>query len=440
MRSIESYPQVQKFLQAVCQQVKAVELHEEIKEELIVHIADRAEELFLQGQEEGQAVEQAIQAMGSAASIGDKLHHIHRPKLDWGLICLLALIAGMGIIAICAVQAVDNSYMNDGRYVEKKLVFTGLGSIGLAALWFFDYRRLNRFSLVLFPVTLTVLAAGIAAGRPINGMPYLNFYGKSIDVVTICTFMLVISLAGMKLPKYWTVRETFLRSIYLLGIPTVMYMKGNSLSAGILYLGAAFGFFWLYRRSVYQFLIIIGAYVIAAVSIGMLNQMYSRYFLARLTSFLSDDKFGAGYMTYQSLQAIHAAGWWGHGFAASNTHLPYQHSNMVFSYLIYSFGWAGGLIIAAVAVLFIVKIAELAISIRDEYGRRLVGLLLIVIGIEFVLPMLMAMGLAPNVEVLLPFLSYGNTLLLLHFGAVGLILTVYKRKNMISSRQVWYRQ
>jgi len=438
MIPIHSHPQVQKFLQAVCQEVKAVELHGEIREELTVHITDRVEELLRRGEDEAHAIDLAVEAMGSAKSIGRDMHRIHRPSMDWSLISLLALIVGIGLFAIYAVQAADLSYTREGFFFEKKLICTGLGCMGLIGLWFFDYRRLMRYSNSLFLVALLLMIICIFKSSTINGSVYFVI-GRPIDVMTICTFLLVVALPGMKLPKYWTVPETILRSVYVLGIPLAMYSAGNSLSGGFLYLCAAIGYFWMYRRSVYQFIAVMGVLASAAVSFVISLQTQGHYLMARLTSFLTGDKEEAGYLTYQSVKAIHTAGWWGHGFAASNHYLPYPYSDTLFTYLIYAFGWAGGLVIAAIAVLFISRIAALARSVREDYGRRLIVLLLIVMGVQFVFPVLMALGLAPFAGMALPFLSYGNTLLLLHFGAIGLILTVYKRKNMIRTLQTGVR-
>lgn len=105
--------------------------------------------------------------------------------------------------------------------------------------------------------------------------------------------------------------------------------------------------------------------------------------------------------------------------------LPAAHTDFVFPYLVYSLGWAYGIILCFILLIFISRISLNAFKTKDLYGR------LLVIGEAtlFTIPacwnILMGFGIVPIIGVSLPFISYGGSMLLFYSAILGLILNVY---------------
>lgn len=61
---------VSDFLDLVCEQIKAKEIEQKIKE----------------GVHREEAIQQAIRQMGDPILLGKQLHKVHKPKMEWDLI------------------------------------------------------------------------------------------------------------------------------------------------------------------------------------------------------------------------------------------------------------------------------------------------------------------------------------------------------------------
>ena len=137
------------------------------------------------------------------------------------------------------------------------------------------------------------------------------------------------------------------------------------------------------------------------------------------------------YLQMKSLEAIRSAGWFGQGFASSNPGLAYVQSESLFPYLIYCFGWIFGLITIILIGLFLTYIMQLLFQVKESYGRQLIYVILFFFTIRFAWPILMSFGFLPFVGMELPFIGYGGTNQWIDLSAIGLILSIYRRKNMI---------
>lgn len=438
MKELQSHPLVQQFLTDVCRYVKAVDQHQSIKAELVDHINDRITEYKGKGMEEDEAVALAVADMGAADAVGSELHRIHRPIMDWSLVGLLLLFLAMGVVSMLSVQS--GAAINNGvSLVGRTILFSTMGLGIIVALWFFDYRKIKLYSHWIFGSALMLMLFSAMSGNQINGTKrYLSIGSIGFDTTMIGLMLLLIALPGMSAAKEWSARQTVIQLAYRLVIPLVLFMICVSRVAAVLYIVGFFIHLWMTRRSVRQFGLLAGG--ITAIGLYLLlfgpSYPFNNYQFARLTAFImNNDPEGVGYLTAQSMDAINAAGWWGHGIGATLERLPYVHSDNVIPYFVYCFGWAGGIAIAVIALLFIVKVGQLVHKQRNHYGKLIMTLLFMLLSIQFIFPMLAAYGLAPKVDIAIPFVSYGNNQLLLHCLAVGLILSINKRRNMIPSME-----
>jgi len=58
-----------------------------------------------------------------------------------------------------------------------------------------------------------------------------------------------------------------------------------------------------------------------------------------------------------------------------------------------------------------------------------------VFAVQFILHILMILGLIPVMGVSLPFISYGGSQSIMNMVMVGLILSIYRRRNIVSNLQ-----
>jgi cell division protein FtsW len=153
------------------------------------------------------------------------------------------------------------------------------------------------------------------------------------------------------------------------------------------------------------------------------------YRMERLTGFLdpAGDPGGAGFQAIQAEIALGSGGIFGVGLGESLQkafYLPEAHTDMIAAVIGEEVGLVG--IIALVGLYGMLGYAGLRIAqrARDRYGKLLAAGLTSLILVQAVINLFAVLGLAPLTGVPLPFVSYGNSSMLMMLAAVGLLLNV----------------
>jgi cell division protein FtsW len=153
------------------------------------------------------------------------------------------------------------------------------------------------------------------------------------------------------------------------------------------------------------------------------------YRMKRLTAFL--DPFaqasGAGYQVVQSLIAFSNGGLIGSGLGSSKQklfYLPEMHTDYIFAVVGEELGFVG---VAAVGACFLVVVwvgFRIARRARDPFGKYLAMGLSVVIGLQAFMNMMVGLSLLPPKGMVLPFLSFGGSSLILHLAAAGVLINI----------------
>lgn len=429
MRPVEEYKVVQNFLSRVCKQVRARAMHPEIREELLGHIEERTELLMLEGNAEEPAVQEAVKQMGAPEEIGKSLHLAHRPQLDWKLLVLLVLLSMIGLFGALSVDYAGTEIVSD--LFIRKLVLFGIGLIFLIGLYFLDYRKLKKYSGVLFFITLCLMALTLVRGIYVNGhVTFINFGPIGFPILGVASVVLLfIATAGMKPANKWGTWESILKVLYRGVLPIALYSMSGTMVYMFFYLLVFLIMTWMTRRNIKQFAALT---MMPIISIAYFLFTKRNYLMWRLEG-LTDLEGNGGYHMRVIADAVSSAGWFGQGFAAPNPGIPYVYSDSIYPYLIYCFGWLFGIAVGMVILLFLARMWSISSVLHDSYGKNIVTGVIVVLGLRLLLPILMGVGVVPIVSMDLPFISYSGFNHMMDFAIVGLLLSIYRRKNMIPS-------
>jgi cell division protein FtsW len=173
-------------------------------------------------------------------------------------------------------------------------------------------------------------------------------------------------------------------------------------------------------------LLLIAAVAAFLVLLLILVEPYRR---DRLIGFLNPgaDAAGTGFQALQAKIALGSGGISGVGIGngvQKAFYLPEAHTDMIAAVIGEEMGFAGIAAIVSLFALFGYAGFRIAQSAKDRYGKLLVAGLTSMILVQAVINLYAVMGLAPLTGVPLPFVSYGNSSLLVSLAAVGLILNV----------------
>lgn len=422
------------FLDQVCAPVRSREMHRDIRLEIGSHL----EQLIADKQSEGctreEAAEWAIRQMGDPALLGKGLHQVHRPRTYWGLLIAVLTFSAMSLFAMWSIDAsYRGTALGTIDFAQRQFIYVALGTMLMLVFYFWDFRKMKNGSWLLYAITLGSMVATSMSGLTVNGArQYISVGPIMLNTIGYSPYLLVIALAGIMMsgpiPAAKDRKIQALAKLLLLGVPGLIYVQVRALPELVMYVIVVIVLMgWLTRKWHRSALIALGAG--AAGTLFIWGNPYMRNRIGAAL-YPANDPSGAGYMYLQQLDAIRSAGWWGHGFGSMPERLPSIHTEMLIPYLLYSFGWVAGLLLFGAVIWFLARLAHAVQAVRDPYGKALILVLSVLFALQLVYGLAMMTGRVLITDLPLPFLGYGSHLMV-EYAAVGLLLGIYRRKDII---------
>jgi len=167
----------------------------------------------------------------------------------------------------------------------------------------------------------------------------------------------------------------------------------------------------------------------ALAGLALIAVLMEPYRMARLTSFVNPgaDASGAGFQGMQASIALGSGGIFGVGIGESVQkafYLPEAHTDMIAAVIGEELGLLGITVLVGLYMLLGYAGFRTAQRARDRYGRLLAAALTAMILVQATINLFAVLGLAPLTGVTLPFVSYGNSSLIVTLAAVGLLLNI----------------
>jgi cell division protein FtsW len=167
---------------------------------------------------------------------------------------------------------------------------------------------------------------------------------------------------------------------------------------------------------------VLGLVVLVAIAI-------EPYRMERLTGFLHPgaDPDGVGFQANQAEIALGSGGILGVGLGESIQkafYLPEAHTDMIAAVIGEELGLVGIIGLVGLYGMFGYAGLRIAQHARDRYGKLLAAGLTSLVLVQAVMNLFASLALAPLTGVPLPFVSYGNSSMLVMLAAVGLLLNI----------------
>src|SRR3954451_8772659 len=182
----------------------------------------------------------------------------------------------------------------------------------------------------------------------------------------------------------------------------------------------------------------LGAIFGALVLFATIFSVVEPYRRDRLMSFLDPwaHKADEGFQSVQAMIAMGSGGLFGRGLGESVQkifYLPEAHTDMILAVIGEELGIFGVTVLAALYGLIGYAGFRTAKAARDGYHKLLAaGITALILG-QAVLNFFAVMGMAPLTGVPLPFVSYGNSNLIVLLAAMGLLLGIAARTGAASA-------
>ncbi|MEN8700226.1 FtsW/RodA/SpoVE family cell cycle protein [Bacillus infantis] len=417
------------FLLEVKKHIKSKEAKVFIHKELEHHLQETKTELMSEGIEETEAEEKAVLQMGSPAELGMQLNKIHKPRVDWMLIGLLAAAFGMGILPLLSVQ--DG---NSSDFVAHQIVYIGLGLLAALAFMFFDYRKLQKWSWHLLTIgvlyLVLLLIAPFSIRTIINGVPYFiipgigAFGGMSILPLF---YLFWASFFSREKPNLWIGWLIFAITLFLfLSLPGFPIAMMYGFLVMILFFRSA-----VTRKTIIATTSSVGGII---VLLGILAWFTSNeYQKVRLFAFLNPSEYSetSGFMYIKIREMLAEGGWLGNPEKTAS--IPNLHSDYAFVNITYFYGWLMAGLLIIILALLLARMVSVGGQIKDPYGKQLVTGAIALYSVQFLYNIGMTLGVLPIISISLPLISYGLTPAILNAFVIGIALSVYRRKDFTAA-------
>lgn len=353
---------------------------------------------------------------------------------------LLLSIAGLLAVGITMVLSTSYLYSQerfaDGTYFfRKQLIAAGIGVAALIACALVPSVAYRRLAYPLLGCTLLVLILVLIPGVGLvrgGARRWLALPGFAFQPAELAKLAMVFYLAHSMAKKEEKIR-TF-------GLGVLPHLIVGGVFLGVLLLEPDFGTALILAALLYLMLFIGGARVphllataLMALPVLIYVMLKADYRLRRLMTFWDPwrEAAGSGFQVIQSLIAFGSGQVWGRGLGESRQklfYLPEAHTDFVYSVIGEELGLLGALTILGLFAVIILRGLRLTARIEEPFEQYMAFGLTVLLGLQALIHMGVVMGLMPTKGLVLPFISYGGSAMVINLMEAGILLGLSRRR------------
>lgn len=346
--------------------------------------------------------------------------------LGWGLVALVAVIAGIGCAALYSAA---NGSMQP--WAAKQTTRFAIALIPMLTAALLGIRYWYRIAYWTYALSLLLVAAVDLRG--FTGLGAQRWIDLGIIQLQPSELMGVAMILALARYFHRLDDENISRLHYLLApilmilVPSALILKQPDLGTAVVLAAGGMVVLFVAGVRLRVFALMCAA---AGLSLPLIWRLLRGYQKSRIYTFINPDSdpLGAGYHILQSKIALGSGGLFGKGFLlGTQSHLsflPEKQTDFIFTTLAEEFGLVGDLVLISLYLTMIIYGYAIAFRSRNQFGR-LLGIGIVTNFFLYVfINIAMVTGLIPVVGVPLPLISYGGTSMLTVMFGFGLLMMV----------------
>jgi cell division protein FtsW len=361
--------------------------------------------------------------------------------VDPVLAAVAIALVGFGVVMVYSASAVEATVGHkDPQYFLKRQAIFAVLSLGV--MWLtsrFDYRRLQRGAvtyLIYGGVTALLVACVAGLGKRVGGAArWIDLGPIRIQPAEMAKLALVLWLAyslAKKGDKIKSFSVGFVPHLLGTGLMIVLLLKQPDLGSSVVLLLITFSLLFSAGAKLGYLL---GAALVAGGGVTVLI-LSKAYRLARLMAFIDMDhhRQDVAYQPFQSVMSFGSGGWTGLGLGRGLQvlYLPEAHTDFIAAIIGEELGFLGICGLISAYLLLVSRGIRTALRADDDYGSFIAFGISTLFGIQVLVNLSVAMAIVPTKGLTLPFLSYGGSSLLVNAAAVGLLLSISRRRALVT--------
>lgn len=436
------------YLEKLLSQIRCKKARPFIEEEIRSHIECQIEANQLDGMSYEEAEDHAIADMGDPVSVGISLDRIHKPRMAWNLVFIVGLISMLAVLVhfgiLCKINSGLAVPIAPGNYRETFVNFVvavvvGFGLMGI--IYFIDFTVLAKYAKF---IAVSILAVEVLRlfdffGGDVNGLRYSIGIGP-LSISATALMMFYVPIYGAILYKY---RDggigAFISVLVWMILPVIITFEmpnivvtGMILLSMVIQLTAAVWKGWFRLPIKRTIAIIWGGFAVLPVAslVGMyVFGMLKAYQTERIRAFLAGSGDGF-YLTNVLRNICRDSVVIGKSGVDVIESVPDFNGDLIFTYILGSYGILAGVGVIALMVVLVIAVFGTSVRQKNELGMVMGFGCGMIFALNIVINILSAVGAIPYAASFLPFLSMGRSNILLCYALVGIMLSIYRYKDV----------
>ncbi len=380
------------------------------------------------------------------------LQAIKGDKVLWGILALLAIFSFLPVFSASSNLAYVVGRGTPWGYLIKHFVILSIGFVLMFSVHKIPYNYFKGISILMLPVVVLLLVYTASQGTVIDGANAsrwirIPFIGLSFQTSTLASVVCMVYTATF-FSKYKDQLGSFKNSLIRLWLPifivVLLIFPSNLSTAALLFLMVLIVSF-VAGYPIKYLLAICGTGLAAVLLFFLLVKAFPGVFpnrvdtwMSRVENFRSGESADGNYQIERAKTAIVTGKIFGVGAGKSRmkNFLPQSSSDFIYAIIVEEFGLIGGIGLIILYLLLLFRIVVISFKARDVFGK----LVVIGLGIPIIFQAFINMGVAlqilPVTGQTLPMISSGGTSAWMTCIAMGIILSVSIKKELIQEEFV----
>lgn len=380
------------------------------------------------------------------------LQAIKGDKVLWGILALLAIFSFLPVFSASSNLAYVVGRGTPWGYLIKHFVILSIGFVLMFSVHKIPYNYFKGISILMLPMVVLLLVYTASQGKVIDGANAsrwirIPFIGLSFQTSTLASVVCMVYTATF-FSNYKDQLGSFKNSLIRLWLPifivVLLIFPSNLSTAALLFLMVLIVSF-VAGYPIKYLLAICGAGLTAVLLFFLLVKAFPGVFpnrvdtwMSRVENFRSGESADGNYQIERAKTAIVTGKIFGVGAGKSRmkNFLPQSSSDFIYAIIVEEFGLIGGIGLIILYLLLLFRIVVISFKATDVFGK----LVVIGLGIPIIFQAFINMGVAlqilPVTGQTLPMISSGGTSAWMTCIAMGIILSVSIKKELIQEELV----
>jgi cell division protein FtsW len=362
-------------------------------------------------------------------------------KPDYTLLAMVGALVALGLVMVYSASFVEAYNRHDSQiyYLLRQSIGALIGTAGLLIAQWVHYSVWRRYSVHLMAIVLVLLMLVLvlpASITTVNGSKsWIRFSGGllSIQPSEILKLALIIYFAdwlSRRGTKLGNVTYGLIPFAVMLGIVCGLVMLQPDLGTtavlviigGVIYFAAGANLLHILGASGLGF----AAFLILVNGMGFRNM--------RIAAFMDPWKYYStfGYQPIHSLYALGSGGVFGEGLGQARQKfqwLPQAHTDAIYAIIGEEFGLIGTLLVLTGFMIIAYRGYRIAARAPEPFAALVALGITSWLVLQAFLNIAVVTSLVPFTGLTLPFISYGNTSLIMTMVAAGILLNISRHST-----------